>query len=427
MKKIFSYAFMMVSTVLAFASCADDNDSNPTLLSTPGEFVINAPKVGDVAVDLKNSESVNLTWSQPQFTTLNAPVVADYELQVSTTGTFEHEYDASAKKDAEDYVKPDYATIDETYKVCNVDVPTSEIAKALEKVEGWEDGAVPAEQKAYIRVRAFIQNANKETLVETFSNNIVSFNSVPYYVELKNADPLIWYLIGGVIGDGSWGSAVPTGTLPMQTIDGEEYDAKTGYGKIQWIGYIPVLWGTDSNGNPEQKGFKLKQTPDSWDYQWGQGADFGQFVKNNGGSGNINVPTSGYYKVTLTTGDPTDASAGELKVEAYTEDVREYESICIAGDINGWSDDPMDPVFTYTGAINHDWTTTITVDGTQGIKFKIAGSWDANWGGSFSKTEAGDCYGIGSNGGANITLPAGTYTVVFNDITGFYRFIKSAE
>ena len=71
---------MLFATMVAFTSCEDDNDSNPTLV-TPTEFVVNNPSVGDALVDLKESKTVNLTWSQPEFTPKNAPVVANYEVQ----------------------------------------------------------------------------------------------------------------------------------------------------------------------------------------------------------------------------------------------------------------------------------------------------------------------------------------------------------
>ena len=79
-------------------------------------------------------------------------------------------------------------------------------------------------------------------------SNIVPINVAPYYVELKNAPIETWWLIGADIADGSWGGDMGKCIIPMQPIEGEEYDKKTGQGKIRWIGYLA--------GN----GFKLKKT-----------------------------------------------------------------------------------------------------------------------------------------------------------------------
>ncbi len=51
MKKIFSFAMLLVASTFALTSCSDDNDSNPTLVE-PSEFVVNQPAVGEGLIDL---------------------------------------------------------------------------------------------------------------------------------------------------------------------------------------------------------------------------------------------------------------------------------------------------------------------------------------------------------------------------------------
>ena len=401
MKKIFSYALMFVATAVALTSCEDDRDSNPTL-TQPSSFVLNNPAVGNAVVDLEKSEAVNLTWSQPEFTTMNAPVVANYEVQLSTSGEFTTAYDDTA----DDNSSANYIALAETYTECSANVPTDDIDKAIEQLAGWGSAdEVPAEQTVYVRVRAFVQNASMEVLSQIVSNT-VTITSAPYYIELKNADPELWWLIGGDICDGSWGSDVAKCVIPMQTVDGYDYDAKTGQGEITWTGYLA--------GN----GFKLRgDMNDGWATQWGQGDGFGTFVKNDGGSGNITVPSAGYYTVTLNTAKDV------LTVTEYPEEPTVFAAMCVSGDFNDWGDTEMTPCFTFTGAVNHDWYTVVTLDGTQGIKFKEAGSWDYNTGGPINLTADGDVYGYGSNNGDNIYPAAGTYLVIYNDITRYYRFI----
>ncbi len=413
MKKIFSYAMMLVAGSLAFISCDADRDSNPTLVTpAEGTFVLNTPVYGTALVDLATSSSIELSWSQPQFTEPNAPVTAVYEVQLSSSGSFTTAYDANA----DDNSAADYFVLDETYSSCDVEVSAENIATALQQLNLWtEDNAVFTDgMDLSIRVRAFVQNASYEELASIVSNT-VTIDALPYYVELTAADPDIWYLIGGDIADGAWGSAMPTSSFPMQTVADYEYDAKTGYGKITWTGYLA--------GN----GFKIKHTLDSWDEQIGQGSSQGTYVKNNGGSGNIVVPAAGYYTITLDTevldGIEDEGDCGSaLTIEAYSETPTVFTSMSISGDFNSWSDTEMSPVSTVDGVVNHDWYIVQELDGTQGIKIKETGSWDYNSGAASDDLNT-ELVGYGTNNGANIYPAAGTYLIIYNDITRYYRFI----
>ncbi|MBR5715434.1 MAG: SusF/SusE family outer membrane protein [Bacteroidales bacterium] len=403
MKKIFSFAMMLVAGSLAFISCDKDDESNPILVSpAEGSFIVNTPVYGSSQIDLKTSNAVAMSWSQPQFTNPSAPVIANYQVQVSSTGSFTKAFDELA----EDNTGADYFPLEEVYTSCTAEISATAIDKALEMLNGW-DASSPAftdGATVYARVLAFVQNASFEKLAAVASN-VVNFNVLPYYIELKAADPDIWYLIGGDIGDGKWTSDMPTSSYPMHTVADYEYDAKTGTGLITWTGYLA--------GN----GFKLKHTLDSWDEQWGQGDSFGSFVKNDGGSGNITVPEAGYYTITLNT------EKDELTIEKYEGEARVFTGMCIAGHFNEWGDTEMKPVHTYDGAINHDWYATVTIGDGQAIKVKEPGSWDYNSGGDVLETADGSFYGYGTNNGADIYLTPGNYLVIYNDITRFYRFV----
>ena len=393
---------MLAATSLAFISCDKDDESNPILVSpAEGSFIVNTPVYGSSQIDLKTSNAVAMSWSQPQFTDPNAPVVANYQVQVSSTGSFTKAFDELA----EDNTGADYFPLEEIYTSCTAEVSATAIDKALEMLNGWDVSSPAFTEGAtvYARVLAFVQNASFDKLASVASN-VVNFNVLPYYIELKAADPDIWYLIGGDIGDGKWSSDMPTSSYPMQTVADYEYDSKTGAGLITWTGYLA--------GN----GFKLKHTLDSWDEQWGQGDSFGSFVKNDGGSGNITVPEPGYYTVTLNT------EKDELTVEKYDGTPAVFSGMCVAGHFNDWGDTDMKPVHTYDGAINHDWVVNVTIGADQAIKFKEPGSWDYNSGGDFLETADGSFYGYGTNGGPDIYLTPGNYLVIYNDITRFYRF-----
>ena len=400
MKTLFKSSIIMALGLIAFAACEDDNDSNPTL-AQPTAFVLNEPAITG-NVDLEKSSTVTLTWSQPTpYNDFNAPVVPTYWVQVSPTGQFTKTFDANA----EDNTGADYFTLDETYSSGkSVEVNTQALNRSLEEMLGWTEGTTPALQAVSFRIKSAVRDASFNEYGVIYSN-VVTLNTIPYYVELKPADPEIWWLIGADIADGSWGSDMGTCVIPMQTISSAEYDQKTGQGEIQWIGYLA--------GN----GFKLRGAlDDGWASQWGQGDAFGSYVKNDGGSGNITVSAAGIYKVTLNT------KSDKLDVEAYDGSVSVFSGMAISGSFNDWGDTDMTPCST--GWENHDWYITYQFAAGDEVKVKQAGSWDYNKGGSFINYSGG-MYVYGESNGANLVISeGGTYLIMFNDITGYIRFIK---
>ena len=62
------------------------------------------------------------------------------------------------------------------------------------------------------------------------------------------------------------------------------------------------------------------------------------------------------------------------------------------------------------------------LDADTQLKF-AAGTWDINWG--IGKTASGFPYDFGVAGADNIPVPAGNYTIYFNDILGLYYFIAT--
>lgn len=397
----------LVGMASLFTACSDDNDSNPTLIQ-PSEFTLNTPAYVNETVDLSTTDALTLTWSQPKYTAENAPINATYEIQVSPTGNFtvstaEAEADESGEKVA------DYVILDRTVTVCNIALTSTELAKALQQVAKWEENAVPAEQEVYLRANAYIAEGTAK--LNPIASNAVKINVNPYYISLKAADPELWYLIGADIADGKWGNAVPTSSLPMQPVDGGEYNSTTGQGVITWTGYL-------AGG-----GFKLKKTTSSWDDQWGSDGA-GGYVHNDGGSSDIKVSEAGIYTITLNTAD-ADFASSAVTVTKYTEEVSDFAAMYITGSFNGWGTaNPMTAVHTYAGAQNHDWYTTVTLAAGDEVKFYDGtDSWTYNSGGSLiSLTDGG--YGYGTHNGDNIKIETeGTYLVIYNDITRYYRFI----
>lgn len=396
MKK-FLYCALMFGAVMGFTACEDDNDDNP-IITKPSEFKVNDPTFANQKIDLATSGELTFTYSQPNW---SFPLVVNYTLQYSLDGNFNVTVD-EAEADETGTLKADYQ-VSLSSSGSSITIEAADIAKGLQQIGQWESDAVPGEATLYYRIKAIpAQYSITDTKdVEKYAiySEVKTLTVVPTYVELSAAEIDIWYLIGGDICDGKWGSDVGVSIWPMMTVKDYEYDKKTGAGEISFTGYFGA------------NGFKLKHTTDSWDEQWGQGDAFGTFVENDGGSSNITVPAAGFYKVVLNTMDH------KLTVEAADITPAKYDKMCLSGDFNDWGDTEMTAACTYEGAENHLWYATLTVDGSQGVKFKIADSWDTNWGAAdFPR-------GWGAQNGENIYPEAGTYLVLFNDIDGSYQFI----
>ncbi len=409
MKTLFKPTILLAAAGLfLLTSCEDDNESNPTI-AQPTTFVLNQPAINGNIV-LEKTQAISLTWSQPTpYNNFNAPMVPTYTIQISPSGNFNKAFDPNL----EDNTGADFFNIDETFSNGkNAEINPQAINRSLEELCGWTETTVPELQPLSIRVKSAIRDASFNEYGVIYSN-VITLNTVPYYIELKPADPEIWWLIGGDIADGSWGGDMGKCVIPMQTINGVEYDNKTGQGEIQWIGYL--------GGS----GFKLRGAlDDNWAAQIGQ--NDGGFVKNDGGSGNITVSEPGIYKVTLNTtelakvGDKENTTA--LKIEKYEGAATVYSGMAISGTFNDWSDTPMNACST--GWENHDWYISHTFAAGDKVKVKQAGSWDFNKGGAFVNY-GGGMYVYGESNGADLVVEeAGTYLIIFNDITGYIRFIK---
>ena len=384
---------MLLSMALVFTACEDDRDSNPTM-TQPSTFTLNNPV--NALVDLAESTAIPFAWSQPNYG--GWPAAVQYQLEVSPTNEWNYTIEED-EADESGMTVADYAILPTIYSSCSGNMSAVELAKALVAICGWDESGVPEKQIVYVRASA------KTAGAEEIFSNVVSFEVNPYYIELADAPIELWYLVGEGIGSADWdngaGSVATGGLVPMYPIMGNDYDARTGQGEIQYAGFF---YGG--------KGFKLVRDPGNWDNQWGM-SDAG-FVKNDGGSGNITVEADGYYCIRLNT--LTD----ELVIEPIDSPVGVYSQIGMPGNYqpgDGWDVNGNLMNAMSTSVENHDWYLMSVTYPDAELKFAADGGWDVNWGkGDFP-------YGIGEQGGANIPVKAGTYNVFFNDILGTYNFI----
>ena len=400
-----------------FASCSDDNDSNPTLIQ-PKEFTLNTPAYANATIDLEQSSELSFTWSQPKYTAENAPVNATYEVQVSPTNSFTVSTDEAAADESGEKV-PDYAVLSHTTQLCKTSASAEEIDKALVKILKWTEGNVPATQEMYVRVNAYILEGTNR--LNPVASNSVKLTVKPYYIELKDAVPTMWYLVGNMFG-AKWAGNKSIGedALPMFLKPNFSYDKKTGVGEIEYTNYF-LTGDYNDKAEVDGAGFKIMPSSFNWDYSMNaDGATKGTIINRNGGSdgGHIVAPEAGYYTITLNTADNT------AKMEKYEGTVNNYGTIQISGSFNDWVDTPMLPYNT-EGVENHAWYYVMDVPAgeTAQFKFKIEGSWDTSWGyGAEDGTIS--MYGKCDAGGKNIGLAEGKYVISFNDITGSFSIVK---
>jgi hypothetical protein len=383
-------------------ACSDDNDSNPSLIQPTG-FTLNTPAYVNETVDLESTSELKLSWSQPQYTSDNAPLPVTYEIQVSPTNSFTVSTDQAAADESGATVA-DYAALARTTTKCDYTLVSADLDKALVQIKKWTVNEVPDVQTAFIRINAFI-NENGTRLNSVVSNAIeLKFN--PYYIELKDAAPIMWYLVGDNILDGLWSNNPGVSSLPMMIQSDFAYDKATGTGEITYLNYIT------------NKGWKIQPADFNWDLGFMSGGSANTAVFRNGGAdgGNIWCEPEGYYLVTVNT------ATNECSIVKQDITPKVYSQICMAGSFNEWADANMTPA--NKSGENHVWTYVMDVPAgeTVQMKFKIAGSWDTNWGYGSEDGEV-NRYGKATAGGKNIGVAEGNWIIMFNDITGEFSII----
>ena len=212
--------------------------------------------------------------------------------------------------------------------------------------------------------------------------------------------PRPYYIIG--MANGAWNNSkagLGVSIYPMSVVSGDKYNL-AGDGEFTYTGYF---WAS--------RGFKLIRDIGSWDEQWGGSSNnITKPLHNDGGSSDFKVPTDGYYTITL------NSITNTFSMVPASVSPTSYAKIGMIGGFNSWGGDVnMTPC---ESSNNHMWYATYTFPSDTEGKFRANADWGINWGNSTFPV------GLGTGGGPNVPIKAGTYTVLFNDISGCYYFIK---
>ena len=382
MKKINLLATLLMGAAV-LTSCETDRDDNPRL-NVPNTFTQLTPAIGENVVNLKNSESIE--FKAEKAPAYGFPTETSYWIQFT---------------EAADFSDPaKVASTDTKGKSVTYEAPANEIDLGLMKLRGYEEADQVNENEVItLKVRLVASLSHATDSSSYVYSQPQTIKVTPYF--LKEKLPKFWYLIGGIVADGSWSNdpaKIGTSLTPMYIKAGQSYNRFTGDGLIEYVGYF-------TEGE-----FKIlaPEGLSNWNYGMGGGdlKDGEGYKYRDGGddTGNLTCSKAGYYRITI------DTKEHVMKTEEYAPEdpVKKYTSMKVG-------DTDMKPVTTVAGGENHDWTATVTLSNAN---MKFTANTGTAWG-----TSAFPC-GIATTDGGQIPVTAGTYKIFFNDITGAYMFIE---
>jgi len=200
MKKIFSFALMLLGMVATLTSCSEDRDSNPNI-QTPTTFNVNTPALADQYIQLSATNKVNLTWSQPNY---GYNTLATYAIQVGLVqedGTVD--WNVKETTDADGNIVTENKFLETTFTNCNVNIPGEELARAINEIDGVVDPEAYVDngyRKVALRVYSAVYNTAKEEIPGSgiMSDNYVVYNNMADYCAVKGKDFI--YCVGSCFG-----------------------------------------------------------------------------------------------------------------------------------------------------------------------------------------------------------------------------------
>ncbi len=369
MKKLSLYTVIGAVSLL-MASCTEDYTDWAEPQTNPQEAAVTIPgfsATGAEAVDLSNAGESVTVFSLAQSTLPENMTLANARIEITPAdaaeGTKATTLDATLEGKVDSTLLSEtvisYYGKDITERTFNAKVYANAVATTGE---------------------AMLIDAGTVQLKVTLSTKLV----VPNY-----------YLVGALQG---WSADASTGMTCLmypESTDVLNYTTK-------WTGdHNLKLWTADAFGN--------------WDACIGSPVNDDESVTGSlvsTGAGSIKAPTGDEY-YTFTVNLITNTYKW-TKLEDQTP--KEYGSMGLIGGFNDWGGD-----VALTQVTPHNWYAKVTIATDGELKFRANGAWDDSWG--VKQNIADAYYGKSNYNGDNLTVPAGTYRVFFNDITGDFAFI----
>jgi hypothetical protein len=257
---------VLLAGLTFFWAC--ESDEHPTAL-TPDTFVLNTPIYVSGIYDLKNTESIQLTCSQPDY---GFTAATTYRVQVALKSTFD-----------------EFTALPTAFISAKMDVSAADIAVAIVGLLGVTDeadfptGIFPV----YIRLSAEFSDGSHKVL-----SNIIELPKVKSYFAL---DPMVMpeniYLIGNVAGNWSWDKA--TTMVPVYGTPGK-------FWAVQYLGKF-----VDNESVAKDAEIKFN-TAKAWDdnafgIKTAEIDDASKTLAGISGDDNITIGNPGWYIVVVTT------------------------------------------------------------------------------------------------------------------------------
>lgn len=346
MKKTYNI-IVLLALIGLFWSCEDDDK---VVIQQPTSFVLNTPKYATGIYDLKNTETIEFTTSQPDY---GFTAAAIYKVEVSLSENF-----------------TEYETLLGSYTTAKFSINAADLALTLIGMMGITDESeYPKDpHPLYVRLSSVLNDKNAG---EVYSN-VITLPRVKGYFAL---DPMVMpknmYIIGNVAGNWSWDGA--TEMIPVWGASGK-------FWAMQYLGQTSEGDNADIKFNSDK----------DWN---GNDFGFGQATINSNGTaepgasdsgGNIGIGNPGWYIVVVTTSingreydyavdfyPPNVQLQGETAAGNWDTSDEKYRFSVPALSLG--ADAPfISPAFTNTGEIRasiklpgHEWwhTEFIILDG----------------------------------------------------------------
>lgn len=177
MKKLNIFAYCLAG-MLAFSSCQDDRDDNPTILH-PETFTLNAST--ETVYDLQNIETIDWTCDVPDY---GYSAAVTYSVQINKDNNW---------VDAEGENAASYVTLETTYSTNQLKISAAEMDRSLIILNEWFDAETfpTTEQTVFVRIMSSISTVSG---YEAYSEP-VEICYLPYYMEVS-LEPKTMYVVG---------------------------------------------------------------------------------------------------------------------------------------------------------------------------------------------------------------------------------------
>lgn len=177
MKKLNIFAYCLAG-MLAFSSCQDDRDDNPTILH-PETFTLNAST--ETVYDLQNIETIDWTCDVPDY---GYSAAVTYSVQINKDNNW---------VDAEGENAASYVTLEATYSTNQLKISAAEMDRSLIILNEWFDADTfpTTEQTVFVRIMSSISTVSG---YEAYSEP-VEIRYLPYYMEVS-LEPKTMYVVG---------------------------------------------------------------------------------------------------------------------------------------------------------------------------------------------------------------------------------------